>query len=412
MFDCKSLPFTLLHIRGHKLLKGDMFAEDGSLPIETLPVPFPIKLENQETDYKVKLINLKKFLIKNTDKLFAIPITYTANPTGNNVESFLKDFSESLIEFDNVHIVFYNGQDIYGDRIGINFDRDQYIADSLLQFPKSRIHFYLCNVENLNRIQSKMPDANLNFYNIYFSQIAHTVPDIENLNYSLEERKFNVISLNSRKAPHRDIVVDILEQYNTASYSYRYKGKFLESTAWDGNLAPLVKDPKVDYNLPQPYNLMRRHQNVLPEHIYNSAYFYICTETDFYINKLNIEEKEQKFNKSWFTEKALKSFVYKWPMLMVGNPYTLKALRTIGFETFPEIFNEEYDQNTDPDARMDEIKKQIIKLCNMPTIEAHELYHSNIVQEKLNYNNNHFFTLLKTMDINELSINLLSGYRV
>jgi len=157
--------------------------------------------------------------------------------------------------------------------------------------------------------------------------------------------------------------------------------------------------------------LMRRYQNVIPEHIYNNAYFYICTETDFYISN-NIEGKEQKFNKAWFTEKALKSFIYKWPMLMVGNPYTLKALRTIGFETFPEIFHEGYDRNTDPDARMDEIKKQIIKLCNMPTTEAHELYHSNIVQEKLDYNKNHFFTLLKTMDINELCINLLSGYRV
>lgn len=410
MFVCKSLPFTFLHIHGHELFEGNMFA-DGRLPIENLPVPFPIKLENQESNYTVKLKNLKTFLSKNTDKLFAIPITYTANPMGNNVESFLKDFSENLIEFDNVHIVFYNGQDIYGDKINSHFDRDQYIADSLLQFPKSRIHFYLCNVENLNRIQLKIPDANLNFYNIYFSQMAHTVSDIEDLNYSLEKRKFNVISLNSRKAPHRDIIVDVLKQYNTALYSYRYKNKFLENTAWDKNIAPAVKDPKVDYDLPQPYSLMRRYQNVIPEHIYNNAYFYICTETDFYISN-NIEGKEQKFNKAWFTEKALKSFIYKWPMLMVGNPYTLKALRTIGFETFPEIFHEGYDRNTDPDARMDEIKKQIIKLCNMPTTEAHELYHSNIVQEKLDYNKNHFFTLLKTMNINELCINLLSGYRV
>ena len=97
---------------------------------------------------------------------------------------------------------------------------------------------------------------------------------------------------------------------------------------------------------------------------------------------------------------------------MVGNPYTLKALRTIGFETFPEIFDEAYDQNVDPDARMNNIKKQIITLCNMSTVEAHDIYHSNIVQEKLEYNKNHFFTLLNTMDINKLSKDLLSVYRV
>lgn len=410
MYSCKLLPFTMLHIHGHELLEGTKFSE-GRLPIEDLPVSFPIKLENQESNYIVELKNLKTFLSKNKDKLFAIPITYTATPSGNNVESFLKDFSENLIEFDNVHIVFHNGRDIYGDKINNYFDRDQYIADSLLQFPKNRIHFYLCNVENLNQIHAKMPDANLNFYNIYFSQMAHTIPNIKNLNYTSEKRKFNVISLNSRRVEHRDNIVSVLEQYETALYSYRYKNKFLESTAWDKNIAPLVKDPKVDYNLPQPHSLMRQYQNVIPEHIYNNAYFYICTETDFYISN-NIEEKEQKFNKAWFTEKALKSFIYKWPMLMVGNPYTLKALRTIGFETFPEIFDEAYDQNVDPDARMNNIKKQIITLCNMSTVEAHDIYHSNIVQEKLEYNKNHFFTLLNTMDINKLSKDLLSVYRV
>jgi len=61
MFVCKSLPFTFLHIHGHELLEGNMFA-DGRLPIENLPVPFPIKLENQESNYTVKLKNLKTFI--------------------------------------------------------------------------------------------------------------------------------------------------------------------------------------------------------------------------------------------------------------------------------------------------------------------------------------------------------------
>ena len=119
----------MLHIHGHELLEGTKFSE-GRLPIEDLPVSFPIKLENQESNYIVELKNLKTFLSKNKYKLFAIPITYTATPSGNNVESFLKDFSENLIEFDNVHIVFHNGCDIYGDKINNYFDRDQYIDDS------------------------------------------------------------------------------------------------------------------------------------------------------------------------------------------------------------------------------------------------------------------------------------------
>ena len=405
MYTCQRLPFTCLKVSGHEIFEKTVWGSSNALPIEDRPVPFPISLENQKRKNpftQVQFRDLKTFFSEHKDELFAIPIVYTPNPSSNNVGDWLKDFASNyLLEFDNVHLVFYNGDDLYGDES--NFDREQYFADSLINFPKNRIHFYLCNVELLNLLNSKMPGVNLNFYNIYFTQIADTNPKIKNLRYTTQHRKYNVISLNSRVAKHRDDVVNVLENYDTALYSYRYKGKFLENTEWDKDLKNYIGH-RDDYDQPQPHSLMRQYQNVIPGGIYNNAYFYVCTETDFYNNN--------RITKSWFTEKALKSFVYKWPMIIAGNPYTLQALRTIGFKTFSMLFDERYDSLADPHSRMLHIKKEITKLCELSTAEAHQLYHSDVVQETLEHNRNHFFKLLDTMDINEISKTLLSNYRV
>ena len=412
-YNCKTLPFTYLNVYGHETFDKDMWSESNALPITKLPVTFPINLENQTPSVKIKITELKSFLSRHSDELFAIPIVYSPYPSSNNVGSWLKEFSSNyLLKFKNVHLVFYNGSDLYGDRN--NFDREQYIADSLIHFPKDRIHFYLCNVELLNLLNSKMPGVNLNFFNIYFSQIADTNTEIKNLKYKTEQRKYNVISLNSRIAKHRDDIVSVLENYDTALYSYRYRGKFLENTKWDNDLRKYVGNHH-EYYQPQPHSLMRQHQNIIPDSIYNNAYFYICTETDFY-NEYVGKETNYKFKTkktlSWFTEKTLKSFVYKWPMIIVGNPYTLQALRNIGFKTFPILFDEGYDIIEDPESRMLHIKKEITKLCEMPTTKAHQLYHSDAVQETLEHNRNHFFKLLDTMDINKISKTLQSQYRV
>jgi len=424
-YPCKSLPFTLLKLYGHKVFDGDMWSRENQLPTGHLhedEINFPIELKGQTQYCRVKLKRLKSFLNDNTTQLFAIPIIYTAMASGNDVGDWLEEFVENyLIEYDNVHLVFYNGSDLYGItspyileeqkwRGGKHFDRETYLAQSLKSFPKHRLHFYLCNLENLNLLHNKIPEAHLNFFSIFFSQIVDTVPIIKDLNYTNKQRKYNVISLNSRVAPHRDEVVDTLSQYQTAIYSYRYKNIFLQNTPWDQELKPFVEGRRnldaIEFHRPQDHNLMRQYQNTIPNHISDYAYFYICTETDFYQND------EKLITKMWFTEKALKSFVYKWPMLMVGNCYVLKALRTLGFETFPEIFNEKYDYVENTTSRMHWIQQEIKKICEMPIQEAHQLYHSNIVQQKLNHNKNHFFVILKDMDINDLYKKLNLNIRV
>ena len=62
----------------------------------------------------------------------------------------------------------------------------------------------------------------------------------------------------------------------------------------------------------------------------------------------------------------------------------LDKLREWGFETFPELFDESYDEIDDFEKRNNNIKQQIIKLCNMETKELHKLCVS--VEEKCIHN--------------------------
>ena len=90
------------------------------------------------------------------------------------------------------------------------------------------------------------------------------------------------------------------------------------------------------------------------------------------------------------TEKIVKPLFHCHPFI-VFNDYGvgyLKYLRRLGFETFPEWFDESYDEIEDKDVRFRFIQKEITRLCNMSNEHLSELYNS--VEDKLIHNKNNF----------------------
>jgi hypothetical protein len=65
------------------------------------------------------------------------------------------------------------------------------------------------------------------------------------------------------------------------------------------------------------------------------------------------------------TEKILKPIIGLQPFILLGNALSLNLLRNLGFKTFPDLFNEEYDQISDPDERLRFVSKEITRLCEM-----------------------------------------------
>ena len=105
------------------------------------------------------------------------------------------------------------------------------------------------------------------------------------------------------------------------------------------------------------------------------SYFSLVTESDI--------SPFFKNNPYKITEKTYKAISFH-PFIIVGGCGILKYLRSLGFKTFPEMFDESYDDIEDNYERIDFIYKEVKKLCDMSDEELHKIYVSIIPKIKHN----------------------------
>ncbi len=94
---------------------------------------------------------------------------------------------------------------------------------------------------------------------------------------------------------------------------------------------------------------------------YQRSWFSVVTET------------EMRARPDRVTEKSFKPLLNFHPFLVFGNPGSLALLRGLGFETFPELVDETYDQVESPRARFDLAYAQVARLCRLDEAELARL---------------------------------------
>jgi len=114
------------------------------------------------------------------------------------------------------------------------------------------------------------------------------------------------------------------------------------------------------------------HNRGMTAQHYADTYFNVTTET---------WPAEPSF---FVTEKIYKPIVNLQPFIFVGHPGLLAYLREHGYETFPEFFDEHYDEIENHPKRFYNVVENIVRVCSMPQEELHRLYGS--VWEKLLHN--------------------------
>jgi len=87
----------------------------------------------------------------------------------------------------------------------------------------------------------------------------------------------------------------------------------------------------------------------LPIHMYNQADFNLVVETDI--------DYQYGF---LLSEKTIKCLITGMPFVMVATPYFLKHLKQLGFHTYGDLWDENYDEELDYTKRID----KIVDLCN------------------------------------------------
>jgi hypothetical protein len=70
----------------------------------------------------------------------------------------------------------------------------------------------------------------------------------------------------------------------------------------------------------------------------------------------------------------------------------------MGFETFPEFFDESYDEIENPWERMYIIVKEIKKICSLSLEELHDRYYN--IFDKLEHNRNRLIEIVDDREIN------------
>ena len=109
----------------------------------------------------------------------------------------------------------------------------------------------------------------------------------------------------------------------------------------------------------------------------------------------------------FITEKVYRTMLLH-PMILLGCAYTLKHLRSRGFETFPEMFDESYDEIENDKERFFFIMNEVERVCNLPKEELHEKYVS--VLHKIKHNQEIFYNSKELIhkEMDELEKELVS----
>jgi len=96
--------------------------------------------------------------------------------------------------------------------------------------------------------------------------------------------------------------------------------------------------------------------------LYQNSNIHIVTETTFENNVIFISEK------------VLRPIAMYQPFFVLGPKGYLKQLRSHGFQTFSEFWDESYDEIDDPKLRYETVLEEILKIKKMDILDVNDLY--------------------------------------
>ena len=104
---------------------------------------------------------------------------------------------------------------------------------------------------------------------------------------------------------------------------------------------------------------------------FRDSYFSVVTESNFLSDDVD-EENNYVGECMFITEKTYRALCFH-PTIIAGNHGTLKYLKSVGFQTFGDFFNEEYDDEKDDHKRMLMVVEEVNRICNLPIEQVHEM---------------------------------------
>jgi hypothetical protein len=156
-------------------------------------------------------------------------------------------------------------------------------------------------------------------------------------------------------------------------YPYDFESDFFEKS-------PHIVDRNITMGGERDYDEIK-----LPSlELINDSYFQIVTETWF-----SVTQGGKRSNALTIFEKTYKTLMCH-PLIILGRPGILKKLKEQGFKTFPELFDESYDEIEDDYERFTQVVSEINRVCKLDINELHEIYSTKLLP-KVVYNQKHLY---------------------
>lgn len=109
-----------------------------------------------------------------------------------------------------------------------------------------------------------------------------------------------------------------------------------------------------------------------------------------------VTETEISNHSIFLTEKTYKPILNLHPFMIWGSPFSLAYLRSIGYKTFPNMFDESYDLEENPKIRLQMIISEMLKFNKLTPQEKYRrlcLDKNNIIHNQQHFNSRSEFAL-------------------
>ncbi len=264
-------------------------------------------------------------------------------------------------------------------------------------------------------------------YKMHYAE--HIMKKIENIKKK-KEVKWHGLCLNRITKPHRIIMCKFFDEHlkDKINYSFGiqtltfheihpgFKGgdheklktidKILIGNEWfygTDNFKEKRDDTQIwiknhgEKNADNDYCDMGYNMNSeMHEDSYHNSYFNIVTESACH---------EWEESTTFLTEKIFKPILWYQPFIIVGQPYSIDFLRKCHYDVFDDIIDHSYDEVSPFVERIDLIKKEIKRLCEISKKEWADILYNILPRLSINHK-----TLEKAfLKFNELDRPLYKG---
>jgi len=177
-----------------------------------------------------------------------------------------------------------------------------------------------------------------------------------------------------------------------------YRIKFMNKIDWrKGAYSLLETDPNgVKLWGDVPPNSFDNHTN-------SSSEIKVDDLTPWNTSFLHIVNETVWQDKIHFTEKVFKPIVLHQPFVVLQAPGSLEYLRSYGFKTFGDFWDESYDSIQDPDERMDAIASIVDWITTQNLYDLRE-----VMEDVLEHNFRHFYENIPSICLDELRKGLVN----